>query len=1326
MTGDVEDVYELSPLQQGMLLHCLYGGDADTYVAQHSFAVDGPLDPDALHGAWQRTVDGHTALRTSFHWEGLDKPLQVVHRSVTVDMSRHDWTGLREDERRAQFGRLLADERTAAFDPARVPLLRLHLVRYADDRHVFVWTHHMLPVDGWSVPIIVSDVVGRYRSLTAGFPPPPPAGPYRDYIAWLQKQDLAAAKDFWSGTLGAATDADRLGPLLPDRRDGASVVVDERTGSFPADLANALRAMAARRRVTLNTVMQAAWALAVQRHAGGTEVQFGFASSGRPPELPAVDRMVGTFVNSLPLRLPVPADADLGEWLRDVQARHAATRRYEYSPLAQIKTWAGVPATQPLFDSLLVLENYRVAMGAGELAQHLSFRGLTDFEKTSEPLTVFVTPEPASRLRVLFHRDRIPGRAVEEILRDFRATLVAMSEEDRLVAVVARVAAGCPSEPSSRGRFVRYADAGMTLSALVERQAAASPDAVAVVSEEGALTFAQLRDRSRRTAAALAAAGIGPGTVVGVCAERSPDLVTSLVGTLLAGAAYLPLDPTLPAARLAFMRADAGADVVLAQRGTAAVARATGAKLVLTPDELSDAPSGRLAPAGRGTDAAYVIYTSGSTGRPKGVVVTHEAIVNRLLWMQETFRLTAADRVLQKTPYGFDVSVWELFWPLTVGATMVLARPGGHQDAEYLARTIVRRGVTTAHFVPSMLQLFLDEPASRDLPALRRVICSGEVLPYGLARRFQDALPAVGLHNLYGPTEAAVDVTWWDCATPGPDGVVPIGGAIANTQAYVLDHRLTEAPRTVPGELYLGGVQLARGYLGRPGLTATTFVAHPLAGPGGRLYRTGDKVRRLADGSLEFLGRIDHQVKIHGYRIELGEIEQALTEHPDVREAVVVVRARGERPQLAAYVTPSGAGEPDPDALRTHLQDRLPRYMLPATVTALPAMPVTHNGKLDRAALPDPARPAPADRPGVAPATPREEAVAAVFRDVLGIDVVDATANFFELGGTSFDAVRAIRRIAGATVALITAHPTVRALAAAVESTDEEPGMLLRLTPPRPAGHTLVCLPFGGGSAIAYRALAGALSPDVALYAAAIPGHEPGGAPDLHPVEEVAAVCAREVLALPDGPVAVYGHCAGVALAVEVVRRVEAAGRPVERLFLAASYPFYAAGTMGRALQRGAALLVRSGLTRVSARTVGTTGPREDRAEMRYLRSIGGFGNDVDDETLTFVMRAFRHDVSQGGRYFAERWSRRAAVETPPLAAPITFVAGTDDPLTPNYAQGARTWERYSDRVDLATVPGGRHYFLQDQPDALAGIIEETLTLRGATQEARVPDPVAT
>jgi amino acid adenylation domain-containing protein len=500
-----------------------------------------------------------------------------------------------------------------------------------------------------------------------------------------------------------------------------------------------------------------------------------------------------------------------------------------------------------------------------------------------------------------------------------------------------------------------------TLPGLIERQARETPDRVALLTEQRSLTYRELLDRSLAVAEAVEAASVIPGQVVGVCTERSAEMVTGILGALFAGAAYLPLDPTLPASRLAFMIDEAGVGVILAQKAAAAVARvaAPGGTALLLED-LPGAPATGKGHAASPDGGAYVIYTSGSTGQPKGVSITHRAIVNRLLWMQKTFGLTPADRVLQKTPFGFDVSVWEFFWPLIAGSGIVMARPYGHQDCEYLARTIADQAVTTVHFVPSMLRLFLEEPTALQLPSLRRVLCSGEELPFSLAERFGALLPGVELHNLYGPTEAAVDVTWWDCSQQGPPGVIPIGSPIANTAAYVLDRRLDVVANDVPGELYLGGVQLARGYLNRPGLTAARFVAHPLAGPGGRLYRTGDRVRRLPDGSMVFLGRLDRQVKLRGYRIELSEVEQVLLSHPRVREAAVIVVDGATSAQLAAYVT--GLAESGAEGLREYLRSQLPSYMVPATIDVLPTLPLTRNGKLDRAALSQPVQAIPADR----------------------------------------------------------------------------------------------------------------------------------------------------------------------------------------------------------------------------------------------------------------------------------------------------------------------------------------------------------------------------
>ena len=596
-----------------------------------------------------------------------------------------------------------------------------------------------------------------------------------------------------------------------------------------------------------------------------------------------------------------------------------------------------------------------------------------------------------------------------------------------------------------------------------EAQVARTPDAIALRFRDATLTYAELDARAETLARHLAGLGAAPGTLTAVCMERSLEMVVALYGILKAGSAYVPIDPEYPAERIEFMLSDTAAPILLTQAALAARFRGTGATVVAVDADIAATEirgqSGRRAKATL-DDLAYVIYTSGSTGQPKGAMNTHRAISNRIQWMQEAFGLTAADRVLQKTPFSFDVSVWEFFWPLLYGAQLVIAEPGGHRDSTYLAQLIVERGVTTIHFVPSMLQLFLEDPRASDCASLKRVICSGEALPKAVQDRFFARLDAQ-LHNLYGPTEAAVDVTWWACDPQSDLPFVPIGKPIANTQMHVLDEELRPVPIGTAGELFIGGVQVGRGYLNRPELTAERFIADPFSEPGARLYRTGDLARYLPDGNIEFLGRSDFQVKIRGFRVELGEIEAALEAIDGVRQAIVVARERsGGDLELVGYVSTATDG-PSTDDLRARLLTQLPAYMVPTTFVAIERFPLSPNGKVDRKALPAPTR----ERPdlGTAYAEPRsklELLVADKWQQILDIESVGIHDRFFELGGTSLQAARFVNEMQselGESIFVVTlfAAPSVAEYAAFLQ--EQYPEAVARLVgedptmPGRPA-----------------------------------------------------------------------------------------------------------------------------------------------------------------------------------------------------------------------------------------------------------------------------------
>ncbi|MEH1099576.1 amino acid adenylation domain-containing protein [Micromonospora sp. CPCC 205561] len=579
---------------------------------------------------------------------------------------------------------------------------------------------------------------------------------------------------------------------------------------------------------------------------------------------------------------------------------------------------------------------------------------------------------------------------------------------------------------------------------LVEEQVRRTPDAIAVVSDERTLRYAELNREANRLAHRLRAAGVRAESVVGVCLHRGVDLVVALLGVLKAGGAYLPVDPDQPADRIRYLLTDSQAATVVTGPGVdhEPLTAATGAPVRVDEDH-GGLPDGDPGPVVGPANAAYVIYTSGSTGRPKGVVVEHLSIVNRVRWMPDALGADGGV-VLQKTPFGFDVSVCELFSPLTTGATLVVARPGGHRDPAYLARVVAERRVTSIRFVPSMLRAFLEAlPAGRtSLPSLRRLLCSGEALPADLVTAAHERL-GCEVFNLYGPTEAAVEVTSTRCL---PGEAVTIGRPVANTRAYVLDGELRPVPVGAPGELVLAGIQLARGYLGRPGLTAASFVPDPFADrPGQRMYRTGDQARYLPDGDIEYLGRLDHQVKIRGFRIELGEIEAVLGQHPAVRAAVVDVhRGAAGGPQLVGYLLPAGPEPADHRAVRAYLAERVPEHMVPQSWVTLDELPLTGSGKVDRRRLPEPAPAGSATGgPATAPRTPTEQAVADVWAEVLGIDRCGAHDDFFDLGGHSLLATQVVALLherfpVDLPVSAVFEAPTVAELATVLQRAVEE------------------------------------------------------------------------------------------------------------------------------------------------------------------------------------------------------------------------------------------------------------------------------------------------
>ncbi|MGZ9934627.1 amino acid adenylation domain-containing protein [Streptomyces sp. NC-S4] len=1157
----LEDAYPMTRLQAGMLYHSdLPSAGGRVYHNVASYLVEAPFSEDA----WRTTVEvlaaRHEMLRTSFDPHGFGEPLQLVHRGARPEITFEDLHGLDPEAQRTAVAARYAAERERPFAWDRPPLIRFHVQRLSDTRlQLFVAEHHAV-LDGWSERSLLTELASCYtEALAAATPaegPSPDAGPrsrFASFVA-LERAALADAgqRAFWTGKA-----ADAPATRLPrPAATGGPARMSWYLAPLPDGLHARLTALAAECGVPLRTVLLAAHLRALALLGGGDAVTTGVVHNGRTEETDG-DKVVGVFLNTLPLSAGVTGLSWRG-LVAHVAGLEADLHAYRRFPLAEIQRLSG---GGPLFETFFNYTHFHVERDGS------AGGAFTVLEETGEAGTDFAFGAEFSRspdgslleLGLRFDAAQFSEEQMESAHASYTAALSDLAEAPDRDCTAADLL------PESEHR--RYAEWNRTavdypqphvLTRLIDAQRDRTPNAPAVRFEGAELTYRDLDAEAERLCAALRERGAGPGTFVGLLLERSLALPVVLLAVLKSGAAYVPLDPEHPAPRVRSLLAESGIGLVVTEGAWAERLEGCGVTVV-RPEEAATAAAGP-ARAAEPSDPAYMIFTSGSTGKPKGVVVSHRAIANRLLWMQDEYGLVPGERVLHKTPYTFDVSVWELFWPLLTGATLVLARPGGQRDPGYLGGLIHDEGATTVHFVPSMLSVFLDDPAAvTGAAGLTRVVCSGEALPYEVQRRFFERLPGVELHNLYGPTEAAVDVTYWQCRPDGGD-TVPIGRPIANMRTHVLDRRLAEVPLGVTGELFLEGVGLADGYHGRPELTAERFIEH--TGPDGttrRLYRTGDLARHRPDGALEYAGRTDHQLKIRGFRVEPGEIEAVLAEHPGVRDCAVL--PRGER--LVGYFVPDTAGPdtgpaPGPGELAAHARERLPEYMVPSAWVRLDALPLTANGKLDRAALPDPD---PADlRGGAEPVPPRdalESRLAGIWERLLDGGPVGVHDDFFESGGHSIDALRLIGRINQAFgerlgVSAVLEHPTVARQAALLRGRHlaVAPDPVVRLQPEGALDPLFLVHPIGG-NVFCYRTLAAELGTERPVFGLTAPGlTDPAAAPDAT-VEELAAAHLEALRRIrPTGPYHLAGWSFGGLLAHEMAVQLRAAGQQVATLAL--------------------------------------------------------------------------------------------------------------------------------------------------------------------------------
>ncbi|MBZ5536432.1 MAG: amino acid adenylation domain-containing protein [Acidobacteriia bacterium] len=1042
--GRIENSYPLSPMQQAMLFNYLDDRHSGVDIEQIVSTLRERVRSDHFQQAWRRVVERHPILRTTFEWEGLADPIQIVHSEAPPAFKEFDWHSLSRAEQEERLISYLESDRHRGFLLNEAPLMRIALFRLGDADYRCVWTFHHALLDGRSFPLVLKEVFTFYeafcegREITLDLP-----RPFGDYIRWLQSKDHSQSEAFWREMLKGFRAPTPFNVPRDSHQDSDTRNHGAQEIRLSKELTETVNSFTQENGLTLNTLIQGAWSLLLHHYSGEEDLVFGATRACRRTALEGAESMVGIFINTLPVRVQVTSDLMLIPFLKGLRTQQVGLREYEHTPLHLVQGWSGVPRGKPLFESIVVFENYllntALRAGGGQwLHREFRYIGHTNF-----PVTVIGYSDAELLLRIEYDRRRFDDSTVERMLGHLKTLLVHMaaSPNQKLAEVKMLTHEEYQILVEDWNKGTLDFSKGKCIHQLFEDQVTRSPEKVALICDGERLTYSELNARANRLAHGLREFGVKPDVIVGMYMERSVEMVLGILAILKAGGAYLPIDPAYPQERLNFMLEDSHATVLLTQKELAA--RVTAPQLrILCVDEFDARPDVDNPQSGTGADnLAYVIYTSGSTGKPKGVGITHYNVARLFQATDPWFHFDSGDVWTLFHSCAFDFSVWEIWGSLLYGGRLVVVPYMVSRSPDAFYELVAKEQVTVLNQTPSAFRQLIqaEEMAEKKKQlALRLVIFGGEALEMQSLKpwfeRHGDQRPQ--LVNMYGITETTVHVTYRPLSSGDVSRGSVIGIPIPDLQIYILDPQRNPVPLGIPGEMHVGGAGLARGYLNRPELTAQRFIVNPFGKDASeRLYRTGDLARFLPGHDIEYLGRIDTQVKIRGFRIELGEIESLLCQHPSIREAVVIARedVPGDK-RLVAYVVPHAAS-PAINELHTHLRRHLPDYMVPSAFVPLKTIPLTNNGKVDRLALPAPDKTQrDLEKPFVAPRTELERTLASLWQSALNVERVGLEDNFFELGGHSLLLVQIHGKLRSLLhrdlpITELFQYPTIRALA---------------------------------------------------------------------------------------------------------------------------------------------------------------------------------------------------------------------------------------------------------------------------------------------------------